>query len=594
VKLLQLLIQRDFAKAACRSRNVCAALVILCLTVTPATGLSRTAARGIVPSFASSLGHLRHAAVASDSQAASAAGVEVLKAGGNAADAACATVLALGVVDPFASGLGGGGFALVYHARSGQRVALDFRESAPRRLLPGRRGQPLVIAKQSGLSVGVPGEPRGLAELVRRFGALPFSRCIEPALRLARGFAVSPWLARQIGDELERNPTNGPALVGALFGIDGAAAARLKTGDRVARPALTRTLDKLRREGADGFYKGRIAKAMVDATAAAGGVLGLDDLAAYATVERTPLLSQFLGHGVLTMPPPSAGGVIVAQALGILQEQAAAMKRAGAASAETLHRQVEALKHGFADRARFLGDPAFARLPMEHLLDPAYHHQLSGRLAPDGVLAHQAYGTPALRTPQPPPDAGTAHVSVIDQAGNAVALTTTINLGFGARIIAGDTGILLNDEMDDFTASPESHDVFALAGGTANFAEPGKRPLSSMSPTIVLGPDGVELVTGAAGGPRIVSTTLQIVLDVLLFGQSAEQAVRAPRVHHQWEPDSLFYEPGLSAETVNALETKGHHVQAAPDLAKANAIVRTRAGLDAASDPRSGGAPAGY
>jgi gamma-glutamyltranspeptidase/glutathione hydrolase len=525
--------------------------------------------------------------------------VEVLKAGGNAADAACATALALGVVDPFASGLGGGGFALVYTARSGQSAVLDFRETAPARLLPTKQGQRLIIAKQSGLSVGVPGEPRGLAELVQRFGALPFSRCIQPALRLARGFTVSPWLARQIDEELARNPTTGPDLVGTLFGINRAAAVKLKAGAHVARPALARTLEKLRREGAAGFYQGTLAKAMVEATAAAGGVLSLNDLASYAAVERSPLRSQFLGHGVLTVPPPSAGGVIIAQALGILEGHVSAMKNAGAAAPETLHREIEALKHGFADRARFLGDPAFAHLPMEHLIDPAYHRQLSGRLAPDGVLAHQAYGTQTLPAPQPPPDAGTAHVSVIDGAGNAVALTTTINLGFGARIIAGDTGILLNDEMDDFTASPEgpsnfAADVFALAGGTANFAEPGKRPLSSMSPTIVLGPQGVELVTGAAGGPRIVSATLQIVLDVLLFGLNAEQAVNAPRVHHQWEPDSLYYETGLSAETVHTLETKGHHVQAAQDLAKANAIVRTSTGLDAASDPRSGGAPAGY
>lgn len=500
----------------------------------------------------------------------------------------------MGVVDPFASGLGGGGFAVVYLAKSGDSVALDFRETAPAHLVPARWDQRLVIPRQGGLSIGVPGEARGLAELVRRFGALPFSRCIDPALRLARGFVVSPWLERQVAEELERNPTTGAPLVGKLLDIDANAASKLKAGDRVARPALARTLEKLQREGAAALYQGEIAKAVVDAAAAEGGVLTVDDLAHYTPVERKPITTSFLGRQVVSMPPPSAGGVIIAEAMGILAGRTAAMKRAGDAASDTLHFQVEALKHGFADRARFLGDPAFVELPTGHLLSPAYHRALAARLTAEHVLDHQAYGTPAATTPAPARDAGTAHISVVDRAGNAVALTSTINLAFGSRIVAGDTGLLLNDEMDDFTASPEAQDVFSLAGGKANFAAPGKRPLSSMSPTIVLGKNGVELVTGAAGGPRIVSATLQMILRVMLFGQDATQAVKAPRVHHQWEPDVLLYEPGFPAHTIRTLETKGHHVEAAHDLAKGNIIVRTPSGLDAASDPRSGGAPAGY
>lgn len=569
---------------------MCAPLAVLCATLIPFEGVWHTATAGIVTSSERAW----RAAVASDSEIASAAGVEILRAGGNAVDAACATTLALGVVNPFASGLGGGGFAIVYRAKSGKSMALDFRETAPARLVSTHPDQRLVIPRQSGLSVGVPGEARGLSELVHRLGALPFSRCIDPALRLARGFAVSPWLERQIAEELGRNPTTGPALVGSLFGIDAQAAIRLKAGDRVSRPALAKTLEKLRREGASSFYRGELAKAFVDAAAAHGGVLSLKDLAHYAPVERKPVVKKFLGKRVLGMPPPSAGGVIVAEALGILADHVPAMKRAGDAAPDTLHFQVEALKHGFADRARFLGDPDFAVLPIRHLLDPAYHRVLADRLKAEHVLAHQAYGTPAVAPPAPARDAGTAHVSVVDRAGNAVALTSTINLAFGSRIVAGDTGILLNDEMDDFTASPEAHDVFALAGGRANFAAPGKRPLSSMSPTIVLGKDGVELVAGAAGGPRIVSTTLALLVRVLVFGQDAAQAVKAPRVHHQWEPDELLYEPQFPPQTIRALETKGHATQAVQDLAKANLIVRTRSRLDAAADPRSGGATAGY
>jgi gamma-glutamyltranspeptidase / glutathione hydrolase len=560
-------------------------LVALCMAIFPSASGAENTATAPEGSL-----HLRHAAVASDSEPASAAGVELLKSGGNAVDAACATALALGVVHPFASGLGGGGFALLYLAKTGKTVALDFRETAPLATTGAR-----PVPAQSGLSIGVPGEPRGLAELVRRFGALPFSRCVEPALRLARGFRVSPWLARQIGDEIARNPTSGPDLVAKVLEMDSGAAVKLHAGDRVARPLLARTLRRLRAGGADVFYRGAIARAIVAAAVTAGSAISLDDLARYAPVERTPIETDFLGHRVLGMPPPSAGGVIIAQALGVVADKMATLDRHdGPLAPGYLHLLVEAEKHGFADRARFLADPAFAPVPLDHLLDPAYHHELASRIHADRVLPHGSYGTAPPAPAAPARDAGTAHVSVVDRAGNAVALTTTINLEFGARVVADGTGIVLNDELDDFTRVPGQPDIFALSGGAANRPEPGKRPLSSMAPTIVVGERGVELVTGSAGGPRIVSATLQIVLDVLLFGASAQQAVLAPRIHHQWEPDTLFHEPGLPAETVRALGKKGHRTELRPDIGKANAIARTRSGLDAASDPRAGGAPAGY
>jgi gamma-glutamyltranspeptidase/glutathione hydrolase len=295
------------------------------------------------------------------------------------------------------------------------------------------------------------------------------------------------------------------------------------------------------------------------------------------------------------MPPPSAGGVIMAEALAIVASRLPTLtSREDPLSPSYLHLLAEASKHGFADRARYLGDPAFTRLPLEHLLDPSYHRELAARISPDRVMPHGSYGTPLPRPAGAARDAGTAHVSVVDKAGNAVALTTTINLEFGAGIVAGSTGVVLNDELDDFTAAPGQPDVFALSGGVANQPAPGKRPASSMSPTIVLGEHGVELVAGAAGGPRIVSATLQVVLDVLVFGRSAEQAIAAPRIHHQWEPDVLFYEPGVPAESVRALAKKGHRTEGRPDIGKANAIRRTPAGLDAAADPRAGGRPAGY
>jgi gamma-glutamyltranspeptidase / glutathione hydrolase len=566
------------------------ALVLLCVALAPSSGFA-----GTTENASCAFLHASHAAVASDSQAASAAGVEMLKSGGNAVDAACAAALTLGVVDPFASGLGGGGFALIYLAKTDKAVAIDFRETAPAALTDRLRSD-RAISPQSGLSVGVPGEPRGLAKIIERFGALPFSRCIEPALRHARGFAISPWLAQQIREELERNPNSGPDLLAKIFSIDRQAAARLQAGDRVARPALAATLERLRRNGAEAFYRGEIARAIVAAVAAAGGVLALDDLARYTPVERQPLATSFLGRRVLVMPPPSAGGTILVEALGLLEHRMSvseAWKRdAGPASPGYLHELAEALKHGFADRARFLGDPAFTHVPLEHLLDPRYHRELATRIRPDRILTHDAYGTPTERPTKPARDAGTAHISVVDEAGNAVALTTTVNLEFGARIVVG--GIVLNDQLDDFTGVNDQPDVFSLSGSNANRPAPGKRPVSSMSPTIVLGDRGIELVTGAAGGPRIVSATLQVLLDVLAFGLSPQQAVMAPRIHHQWEPDILYYEPSLPSDVVRALKNKGQNPKSRQDIGKANAIGRTQNGLDAAADPRSGGGPAGY
>ena len=586
---LQLLIHRERVGTSRKGRFVCVALAALCVPAAPSESRAAPKAAAV-----STFLHPSQAAVASDSEAASRAGVELLKAGGNAVDAACATTLALGVVHPFASGLGGGGFALVYLADSGKAMALDFREAAPRglRVLPAGEA---ALAAQTGLSIGVPGEPAGLADLVRRFGALPFSRCVEPALRLANGFSASPWLVQHIKDELARHPDSAPGLLAKVFDLRGRSAGGIRAGDRLSRHRLAKTLEKLRAGGTAVFYRGELARAIASAAAAAGSALSVEDLASYRPVERAPLETKFHDHRILLAPPPSAGGVIIAEVLGILTRLLGnAPRPVDPLSPSYLHLLAEASKHGFADRARYLGDPAFTKLPLDHLLDPAYHRELAARFLPEKVLPHASYGTPTSRPAPPARDAGTAHVSVIDRAGNAVALSTTINLEFGAGIVAGETGILLNDELDDFTITPGRPDVFSLTGSEANQPAPGKRPVSSMSPTIVLGEHGVELVAGAAGGPRIVSATLQILLDVLLFGRNAQQAVAAPRIHHQWEPDVLYHEPGLPPDVVRALEAKGHRPESRADIGKANAIVRTRAGLEAAADPRSGGAPAGY
>ncbi len=544
--------------------------------------------------------HAVQGMVASDSRLASQAGVKVLAVGGNAADAACATAMALGVVNPFASGLGGGGFALIYSAKTGKVEALDFRETAPAALrleLYLREGKiDRALSVRGGLAVGVPGEPAGLAELLRRWGTRPFSRCIEPAEALARGFPASAWLVEHVAGALTQDPSEAASFLPRVLARKRGSLADLRAGDLVRRPELAQTLGRLRRAGAAAFYRGEIAKSIVTAVQGAGGVLDRKDLAGYAPLERAPLVTTFRGRRIFAMPPPSAGGVVTFEVLGIFSER---MKTwdpvpAGPQDPTFLHLLVEALKHGFADRSRLLGDPGFVSLPLSHLLDASYHRELQVRILPDRTLSPERYGTAEPTAAAPARDAGTAHISVVDSEGNAVALTTTINLDFGAHLVAGRTGVLLNDEMDDFSLAPGVPDAFGLVAGGGNRLAPGKRPLSSMSPTIVVGDDGVEMVLGAAGGPMIISSTIQVLLDALLFGMEAEAAQAAPRVHHQWSPDVLQYEPGLPAAVVGSLRAKGHHLEARDKIGKVNLVIRNEAGLQAAGDPRSGGAPAGY
>ncbi len=540
-----------------------------------------------------------HAAVASDHAEASAAGVALLRRGGNAADAACATALALGVVNPHASGIGGGGFALVYVAREKKTYALDFREQAPAAITPQhyhKDGKPDPSRSQrGGLAVGVPGEVRGLAELVKRFGRRSFAACVAPAERLAGGFRASSRLvevlaARDPMDAVSPDPVQRAAFLRNIF----ANAGPIRTGDLVSRPALRATLTTLRRQGPDSFYRGPLARQIVAAVKEAGGVVSAEDLARYAVIERTPIAIDYRGHRVQAMPSPSSGGVVIAEALGILAAKAVDDGHAAPArgSSAQLHRLAETLKHGFADRALLLGDADFVKVPLDRLLDPGYHKSLAGRIDDKTTLSPTSYGSGAG---QPPPhDGGTAHLSVIDAEGNAVALTTTVNTWFGAHLVAGKTGIVLNNQMDDFAIAPNTPNSFGLVGNAQNAVAAGKRPLSSMSPTIVLAGDTVKMVVGGAGGPTIISGTLQVLLNVLDGGLNAQAASAAPRIHHQWEPNVLGHEPDIAPDVLEGLGRRGHKTAVRPSLAFVNVIVRTANGLEAATEFRSGGAPAGY
>ena len=541
--------------------------------------------------------HARHAAVASDNAEASAAGLSSLKAGGNAVDAACATALALGVVHPFASGIGGGGFALVYVAKEHRTYAFDFRERAPAAIradmfLRDGKVDP-KLSREGGLAVGVPGEIRGLGELVRRFGNLPFGRCVAPAERLTRCAHVS-WRLAEVAAGKPTAAGAAPArdpIVTRVFGSQ-----PLAEGDLFRRPELGRTLARLRVGGPGAFYKGAIADAIVAAVKQAGGVMTAADLEGYTGTERTPIEVLYRGLSVMAMPPPSSGGAALAETLGILAARypdGAALAKLGAGSSAYLQVLAEALKHAFADRARHLGDPDFVTVPLDHLLAPTYHAELAKRIKDDGVLPADKYGTPDAPADQHR-DAGTTHLSVIDAEGNAVALTTTVNLGFGAHLVAGDTGIVLNDQMDDFAMQPGVPNGFGLIGSAQNAVAPRKRPLSSMTPLIALDDKGVKVVAGAAGGPTIITATLQAFLNVVDFKMDAQAAIAAPRIHDQWFPEVLMVEPQIPRDVTDALTARGQKVKEIPHVGVSNLIVRANDGLDAAAEPRSPSAPAGY
>jgi gamma-glutamyltranspeptidase/glutathione hydrolase len=536
-----------------------------------------------------------HAAVASDNALASAAGVAALKGGGNAIDAACATALALGVVHPDSSGIGGGGFAIVYLAKEKKSLALDFRERAPSAITPmsffkDGKVQP-ELSKHGGLAVAVPGEVRGLSEMVKRWGKLPFGRCVDGAQKLAaRGFPVSWRLAQNLG-AIDRKAVGDKKFMEMFAGKP------LPEGTIWRRPELAWTLGRLRAGGADAFYKGEVAKEIVKAVASAGGVLSAEDLAGYTATDRTPLATDYRGLHIYSMPPSSSGGVVLVEALGILAAHYptdADLQRDGRGSSAYLHILSEALKHGFADRARFLGDTDFVAVDLPHLTSAAYHAELARRIKPNAVLPRDAYGTlgapPAERK-----DGGTTHLSVIDADGNAVALTTTVNLGFGAHLVAGKTGIVLNDQMDDFSLTPGVPNAFGLIGNEQNAVAPKKRPLSSMTPTIAVDSNGqVKVVVGAAGGPTIISATAEVLLNVVDWKLDAQAAVAAPRIHDQWFPDLLMVEPDVPRDVNAGLEQRGHKIKEMPHVGTVNVLVRTDKGIEAGSEPRSPSTPAGY
>ncbi|MBU0553928.1 gamma-glutamyltransferase, partial [Myxococcota bacterium] len=511
-----------------------------------------------------------------------------LAEGGDAADAAVAAALMLGVVHPFGSGLGGGGFAVLYRA-DGAALALDFRERAPaaahRDMFLDADGAVIAKASTRGAkAAGVPGELAGLWALHQRYGKLPWARVVAPALEAARdGFVVGPVLARRLA-VMAPELRGYPRLAGRFLDERGLP---LPRGARLTRPKLAKTLALISAQGAAALYEGEVGRQLVAAMAADGGLITAEDLRAYAPQPRPLIRAHFHGYEILSMPPPSSGGAVIAQILGVLE--GVDLKALGHNSSAYLHRLTEALKHGFADRARVMGDPDFVAVPLASMLDLDARARVRLAFRPERTLPMAAYGGRYGVAE----DGGTTHLSVVDRWGNAVALTTTINTAFGAMYVAGETGILMNDQLDDFSIKPGVPNAYGLIGREANAIAPGKRPLSSMSPTIALKEGRVVLVVGASGGPTIITGTLQALLNTLVFGMDARAAVEAPRVHHQWAPNTLIVEPEIPVDVRQALRRRGHALDVRHRYNAVQLITVDAAGQAGACDPAKQGAPVG-
>lgn len=525
----------------------------------------------------------RHGMVASEQALATRIGLDILESGGNAVDAAVAVGFALAVALPNAGNLGGGGFMMVHDARTGRDVALDFREMAPsgahRSMYLDANGK--VISGKSlftHYAVGVPGTVAGLTHALQHWGTLPLARVVEPAARLAEhGFAVSETLAQALAHG-KKTLAPWPASQ-AIFFKNGAP---MQAGDLLVQKDLAASLRLIGREGAQAFYEGAIARKIAAEMAPHAGAITLADLKDYKVMEREPVRGSYRGYDIVTMPPPSSGGAHLVQMLNIIERWP--IRQWGVNSAATIHHMTEAMKLAYADRAEYLGDPDFVKVPLHGLISKRYADRLAA-----SIDAHRARPASEIRPghPQAYESDQTTHFSVVDAAGNAVAVTYTLNTNFGSGIVAQGTGILLNNEMDDFAAKPGVANAYGLVGGDANAVQAGKRPLSSMTPTLALKDGRVAIVTGSPGGPRIITTVLETLVDMIDFQMNPAEAAATLRFHHQWTPDELRVEKGLSRDTLDLLQVKGHRIVVKPVMGRTQTIQVRDGLLYGASDPRN-------
>jgi gamma-glutamyltranspeptidase/glutathione hydrolase len=549
-----------------------------------------------IPSATGILGH--SAMVVAQERIATRIGVEILDRGGNAVDAAVAVGFALAVTYPRAGNIGGGGFMVIHLAHDNRDVAIDYREAAPAAATPtmflDAQGNPdPAKSRDSGLSVGVPGTVAGLALAHQKYGSgkLSLAELLRPAIRLAeQGFRVQDDLADSMPRAVKRL-ARWPSTVSILLKNGGRP---LEAGDRLIQYDLADTLKAIANQGPDAFYQDEIARKIVAAVQRAGGVMTTDDLKNYRAIERPVVRGSYRGFDIVSMPPPSSGGVHLIEMLNILEGYDLAKLGRGD---EALHTFIEAMKRAYADRAVYMGDPDSVKMPIAGLISKKYAASLRT------TITDKATPSAAIQSGKPADTEGrnTTHYSIIDSDGNAVSNTYTLNFSYGLGLIADGTGVLLNNELDDFTAKAGASNAYGLVGFAANLPGPNKRPLSSMTPTLVLKDGKPFLVTGSPGGSRIITAVLQVITNVIDFNMTIAEAVTAPRLHHQWQPDETYVEPGFAPAVLDALKARGHNIVSTTPRTSANSIEVTPKtqfnpqGYVGAADARTRGAlAAGY
>ena len=521
--------------------------------------------------------------VATQEALASDIGLKILKDGGNAVDAAVAVGFALAVTLPRAGNIGGGGFMMVYDAKQGKTVALDYREKAPssasRDMYLDSDGNAVSdLSRYHGLAVGVPGTVAGLLKALEDHGTMSRGQVMAPAIALAEnGIEVTAGLSESL-EALSDRLQKWPSTKKIFFKPDGSA---YQPGELLRQPELAKSLKLIAAKGNDGFYKGETARKLVKAVNEAGGNMSLQDLANYQAIARVPVKGDYRGYEIVSMPPPSSGGIHIVQILNILEGYP--LKDYGQNSAQTIHLMSEAMQLAYADRAEYLGDADFIDVPASGLTSQPYADKLRTLINPNKATPA---ATIKANNPLPYESDQTTHFSIVDKDGNAVANTYTLNFSYGTGLVAEGTGILLNNEMDDFSAKPGVPNGYGLIGGDANAVEANKRPLSSMSPTLVFKDSKPYIVTGSPGGSRIITTVTQVISNVIDHDMNIAEATHAPRIHDQWLPDEIRIEKALNIDTVKKLESMGHKVSPQAAMGSTQSIMITPNGVYGSSDPR--------
>ena len=569
--------------------RISAAIALLMTCCLPAIAQERRDHIPVLPNAMHAVA-AEHGMVVAQEKIGARVGADILRQGGNAVDAAVATGFALAVTYPRAGNIGGGGFMVIHSAERHEDVAIDYRETAPaattRDIFLDSGGKPdIAKSRDSALGIGVPGTVAGLTLALEKYGSGNFTLAdlLQPAIELARdGFVIADDMADTLPG-IARRLARWPASAKVFFRADGSP---LREGDTLIQPDLAATLTAISAQGPRGFYEGPVAEKLAAGIRDAGGIMTTDDLKSYRPVIRAPVRGSYRGYDIVSMPPPSSGGVVLLETLNILEGFPMPDMKQG--SAPSLHVMIEAMKRAYADRARYLGDPDFISAPVATLMSKEYAVRQRAGIDLDRATPW----TDALSATPPREGSNTTHFSVVDSRGNAVSNTYTLNFPYGVGLVVEGTGVLLNNELDDFTAAPGASNAYGLVGFEANLPGPGKRPLSSMSPTIVLKDNRAVLVTGSPGGSRIISTVLQVIVNVLDYHMDVAAAVAAPRLHHQWLPDEVRIEHGFAEDTLAELRAKGHRLSEPMGQTSANSIAVTENGLLGAPDPRSRGAQA--